>query len=476
MLVVVLGAELVVEGIFLIELELLVKDMVEDSDTGRLLGLISTEFCTDPLAEGIAVCVVGPGLAIEFELLANTTVGEDEEVDTVTETDVSEAGPSELINGPDIVDIDERELLIKTLLGDALIEPSVEDTLTKILLRDMLEVALLKEGEAGVSVVLTLLEDGEAESAPPIMDEVAEPDAIKLPDDVIEGEPEGAIDLSLLKDAEETTLVGDWLLGFDDSWPILEPEYAGILLGPLLVDNIGAALLEGEIMGVVEEGVTVEITVLAVGFDVSVARLLGPGTFDETEVKGATLDPTFVDGDPPDIDWAFKLKLLVNIELLRLRLLAETAPPSVLDMTSGFKVGPLEVVERRKAGLELKAPEVLMELMAVAGAGLCIKLEPRSSEAAAVEPAIRLLEDVESGVPVVWAVLEVKTNVNSEVKMLIDATLGISVVESPAAKFEMLLVREFEGEVTVGLFEAPEFETALNNMLENGEEIPVVEL
>ena len=63
---------------------------------------------------------------------------------------------------------------------------------------------------------------------------------------------EGAINVPLLKDAEEPTLVGDWLLGFDDSRPILEPGFAGILLGPLLVDNAEAAVLEGEMMGVVE--------------------------------------------------------------------------------------------------------------------------------------------------------------------------------------------------------------------------------
>ena len=49
-----------------------------------------------------------------------------------------------------------------------------------------------------------------------------------------------------------------------------------------------------------------------------------------------------------------------------------------------------------------------------------------------MEPTIRLLEDVESGASVVWAVFEVTIKVNADVKMLIDSTLEISVVESAA--------------------------------------------
>ena len=189
MLIVVLGAELVREGVFLIELELLFGDVAEDSDDGGLLGLKNAEFCTDPLAEGVAFCVVESGLVIGFESVAGATIEEGKKVDTVAETDISEAGLLELINGPDIVDIDGRELLIKTLLGemlmeppvgDALIEPPVGDTLTETMLRGVLEVALLKEGDAAVSVVVTLLEDRS-----PITDEAAEPEAIKLPDDVV---------------------------------------------------------------------------------------------------------------------------------------------------------------------------------------------------------------------------------------------------------------------------------------------------
>ena len=85
---------------------------------------------------------------------------------------------------------------------------------------------------------------------------------------------------------------------------------------------------------------------LALGLDVGVgaARLLGLGTLGETEVKGAMLDPMFVD-DPDDVGSAFESELFVDIELLRLRLLVETAPLFVLDMAPGFEVEPLSEVE-----------------------------------------------------------------------------------------------------------------------------------